>query len=293
MNCESLVERRRALMRVLVGLGALFASGCSGLFLPWTALAGDEKPIAGYVIEIQGSWSADSVPLKKGRMVRSGAVLRATLGESRHCAVTIVPFAENSKPLSFQCNGAACGTVFHVPESAPPSSSLASRLASEAMRLVSREPKRYVSSGVRGDGRQLLDGVVPVEDGQLDLFPLIRGLVPDTYTLSLEPLGGSGARTTITFAFECCAGQRATTKGAPPSGLYRARIKGASGEAAAGDSWLLVAEPAAAAAQAKRFDEAVSLTRGWGPAVASDAAREFLRACLDAIHVEHQATGAR
>jgi hypothetical protein len=155
---------------------------------------------------------------------------------------------------------------------------------SEALkRIMQSQPDKYMVAASRGAEPELVDAVLPIENGQIDVQPIFREMDPGTYYVELAVPGApslSGPPSRVTFAKGRAARVEA---GGLRAGLYKLALVTEKGEPRDSDCWILVAAPPEYAKQAAAYEQAVSESKKLPEEMDARATRALLRAYLESL----------
>ncbi len=149
--------------------------------------------------------------------------------------------------------------------------------------VVSAQPDKYMVAASRGGESELADGVVPLEDGRIDLRAIFRDLDPGTYDVEMAPLASlplQGPPLRVVVAKGQAA--RIETRGAAP-GVYNLSLVTEKGEPGDSACWVLVASPPDYAKQSAAFARAVSEAAKFPEEMDPSATRALLRAYMESL----------
>jgi hypothetical protein len=151
-------------------------------------------------------------------------------------------------------------------------------------RIASTQPEKYMVAASRGAESELVDGVVPLEAGWLDVQTIFREMDPGPYFVELAPVGSTAAAPGPPVPVSYRKGQpvRTEVRGAQ-AGLYRLALVTEKGEPGDSDCWVLVAAGADYAKQAAAYQQAVSESKKLPTEMDAAATRALLRAYLESL----------
>lgn len=258
---------------------------------PLLAQASTGGEVAGYVLIADGQWllRGSDRPLVVGAAVPPGAVVAAR-SPAAGDRLVVVAARSGAVLLSHQCASAeACRQPVAMRGAGGGAKAVLGELMNAVMARLEGEPDRYVATLTRG--RRLLgDGVLPLQDGVVNLAPVLGTAPAGTWDVALtrldcgdrpgcaESLPGSriswtpGAAAPLSFA-----------DGEP--GLYEVMLRRPGSVRADPDArgWILVASAADHASKSEQYAAAVRVAQGWGAAVDAAGRQSFLRAWLDEL----------
>lgn len=264
----------------------------AALVLACPGLAG-AADVAGYVLSVEGEWllrGADRA-LQVGSPVPADAVLVA---RSAAAGDRIVVLAAHSGAvlLSQRCAGTdACRQPIRLTAAADGGArTVLADLMRAVMARLEGEPDRYVATLTRSL-TPLEDAVLTLQDGALDLMPVLRYVAAGNWIVGLNRLDCAGrptcAEALAPVALRWRPGSPALVPlaGGEP-GLYELTLR----RRPAGErperirrAWVLVVGAAEYPAKAEQFAAAARLADDWGTAVDSGLRQGFLRAVLDEL----------
>ena len=165
---------------------------------------------------------------------------------------------------------------------------------SEALtRMTHAQPGKYMVAASRGADAELVDAVVPLEGGQIDLRAAFRDMDPGTYYVEWSAVGSvsmQGPPVRVSYAKGKAVG--AAARGVR-GGLYKLALVTATGEPGDSDCWVLVAAVAEYAKQAAAYEQAVSESAKLPAEMDSGATQALLRAYLELLASRGQGTAAQ
>jgi len=253
------------------------ALACSGLdLLLVLSLSSSQDEIVGFVLEKHGEWYLDGAPsraLAEGDRLPAGAKIRPKQErpERDRVSLTVCLYTGQAK-------------VYNGPEVLP-----ARRDPSLVNRLWRAVAGRYSGGYVHAlsRGKEISDGIVRLENRQIDLAPVFHPDVEGDHELRFTPMAPTPATSTgpvaIRFAWVLKRPAPVTAERLR-SGLYECVVVAQDGEPQ-GDAtaWILVSEPGSYDRSAKTYREAVALSEGWDEQVSAYAIHSFRRACLKTL----------
>jgi hypothetical protein len=160
-------------------------------------------------------------------------------------------------------------------------------------RMTRSQPDKYMVAASRGAEPELVDAVVPIENGQIDVQAIFREMDPGTYYLELAAVGApsfSGPPSRVTFAKGQAA--RVEARGVR-AGLYKLTLVTEKSEPGDSDCWVLVAESPEYAKQAAAYERAASESTKLPKEMDAGATRALLRAYLESLANPKQGTAVR
>jgi len=160
-------------------------------------------------------------------------------------------------------------------------------------RITQSQPEKYMVAASRGAESELVDAVVPIENGQIDLQASFREMDPATYYVELAVPGApslAGPPFRVTFA----KGQAARVEAhGVRAGLYKLALVTEKGEPGDSDCWILAAAPPEYAKQAAAYERAVSESKKLPEEMDASATRALLRAYLESLANPNQGRAVR
>jgi len=150
-------------------------------------------------------------------------------------------------------------------------------------RIAQSQPDKYMVAASRGAESELLDAVVPIENGQIDLQASFREMDPGTYYVELGTVGAASLSvppSRVTFAKGQAA--RVEARGVR-AGLYKLALVTEQGEPGDSDCWILAVAPPEYAKQTAAFEQAVSESKKLPDEMDAGATRALLRAYLESL----------
>jgi hypothetical protein len=265
-----LVSRRLALMV----LGAL---RLTVLLTP----AAHAQQTVGHVIEIEGNWILnEGRSVEKWEGVPAGGVIRIS-SPGNHDRITIV--SGNRVIASRICTQPdSCNDPIILPRSEPAASPLVATIWDWMNNKLFGSQERYVPQRARGDGN-LLDAVVLLKDGQLDLRTMFHDMPKGAYNIVIRTLPKEGSRKRLGPIPIAWNPDDPAPVSVPPvltPGLYQFDLPGDT-YASGSDAWALVSAPGDYNKVAGSFAEAREVTKKWGDPVEPKSISSFLRASLE------------
>ncbi len=229
----------------------------------------------GFVLEKHGAWYLEQEPskaLSEGDRVPAGAKIRPREVEQKEgekCSLTVCFYTGQAK-------------VYTGPATLPDRVA-ASPVARLCRAMAGRQPTGYVHAISRGN--EVSDGVVRLENGQVDLAPIFHAGQPGEYQVEFKRASPSSANTppaaTLRFVYDAKRSLSVAAVGLSP-GLFECAVLLPGGRPGAA-AWVLVSEPSAYAQAAEAYRQAVTLSEAWDPDVSPYAIVSFRRACLKTL----------
>jgi len=156
-------------------------------------------------------------------------------------------------------------------------------------KLWNGDSERYMVASSRGIEAELVDAVVQLQNGQVDLSAAFQTMPVGKYFVEFLPVTNPHARPEPVPVM-VAKGQKA---GAPASslgpGLYELLLVDEKGEPAGSDSWILVANSTTYATKAADYEKAERQSTKLPPEMDPSATRAILRAYLESLSEEKQA----
>jgi hypothetical protein len=240
------------------------------------SLSSSKDETVGFVLEKHGEWYLDGAPsraLAEGDRLPAGAKIRPKQErpEGDKVSLTVCLYTGQAK-------------VYIGPEILP-----ARRDPSLVNRLWRAVAGRYSGGYVHAlsRGKEISDGIVRLENRQIDLAPVFHADVEGEHQLRFTPMAPIPATTkgpvAIRFAWVPKRPSPVTAEGLR-SGLYECVVVAQDGEPQ-GDAtaWILLSEPGSYDRSAKTYREAVALSERWDEKVSPYAILSFRRACLKTL----------
>jgi hypothetical protein len=156
---------------------------------------------------------------------------------------------------------------------------------SEAFRRMTQaQPEKYMVAASRGAEAELVDAVVPLEGGQIDLRAAFRDMDPGTYYVEFAPTSSSAAVQGPPVRVSYAKGQAvsAAARGVR-GGLYKLALVTEKGEPGDSDCWILVAAAPEYTKQAAAYGQAESESAKLPAEMDAGATRALLRAYLESL----------
>lgn len=239
------------------------------------------EDMSGLVLGMTGNWKISrdgtSQPIKAGDALPDGWVLQAASSDS---TITIV--LVNGTRL--HCPGnPLCGGPIAVNKTP----STADSWWTTAVDMFRKSPVRGNVTPMSRELKRTIniqDAVVKLQDGQIDLSPVVTGLADGSYFLKLEPVAakaGRSAANPTTFVYHGGTKPLVPLADAQP-GLYRMMLVDPDQESVE-EVWLLAAEPDRYGGIKSEFDKAVGVAAQCKNEVSDDMLRSFVRACMEAL----------
>jgi hypothetical protein len=150
----------------------------------------------------------------------------------------------------------------------------------------SGQPERYMVASSRGGEAELVDAVVPLENGQIDLRGIFRDMSPGSYYVefsAVEVAAFQGPPSLVSYA----KGQPAFV---PARGLragpYKVLLVDQKGESGDSDCWVLLAGAAEYATKAAAYERVVTESQKLPEEMDPAATRALLRAYLESLQAK-------
>ncbi|MGA9998433.1 MAG: hypothetical protein WBP93_23670 [Pyrinomonadaceae bacterium] len=247
----------------------------------------------GYVLDLRGDWTLNGgAKLSKGSSLSVGGVITAANPSDSSSYIVVANRSGNIFEKRNCSNAGECNKAIQLPRAIENQQSLTTRLIGAAMALVSNEPGKYASFVSRG--AELQEAVIKLSDQKLDLSPVFKNMQGDKYLVRFEKIGKDKKSVAqplkpVPFIWDSKKPEPLVAGEIGP-GLYRVSILDVSllepdgtNESTGNEAWVLITAPTDYAKAAPSFDDAVKMTRQWGPNVKPNAVRSFLRASLEFI----------
>jgi len=250
------------------------------------SLGAQEEDDLGYVSHVEGTWLVAEDTVNLYRRIQRGDSLAAIADSGVTPSLAVV--LTTGQRVRYLCDVPAdCSGPLIPADSMRETSALlgfASRIVRAVGSLIEGERPDTVSTISRG-GPEIREGVVLIRGDILELEPLIGGLTPRRYRVTIRPLeegDDAGADRSPVTVLEWDA-ERETHIAAPgvEPGLYRTEMTRASGLFAPKSvAWMLVAEAGAYEELRDRYAQALEITDGWRGDVSESEVTTFLRTYL-------------
>jgi hypothetical protein len=279
-------------MKMLWGT-VLFVSLAVTSFAPTVTAQTPRTPV-GYVLEIEGEWYLNgntSEPLRRWQKLPAGgtvSIKAPTLGARIVVASLSGQIIDNR-----DCESYGCSQPITLPKGHTQPSLL--RVALDAtVDILWGSPDRYKLARVRTFGSALSEGVIKLNNGEIDFGPVLKQTGRNYLRWRARPRTGPPGEWSETVALRKEQERPAlvAVSGFKP-GLYEVnlqRLKDGSYETFA-SAWVLVTAPSEYESATESFEEAAATTREWGNNVEPGTSRQFLRAHLD--YLAQQLSGKR
>jgi hypothetical protein len=282
-----------------IWVGLVLGCGCA---LP---LVSDQRQQI-VVVSVSGDWTqvcqdpkgdcnvsgSPESPLRFGQTINSGDI--CLIGDEAGSIVLKYATPADDKLYPFPCektdvgNGPTCtvrprkGCGVDVRKMGEQRSGIRNFLATMA-RITSSQPEKYMVAASRGAEAELVDAVVPVESGQLDLQAVFREMDAGTYYVELAPVGAAappGPRSRVSYV----KGQavRAEARGVR-GGLYKLALVTEKGEPGDSDCWVLVAAGTGYVKLLAAYQQALAESKKLPAEMDAAATRALLRAYLESL----------
>ncbi len=273
----------------------ILVAALSAALLSETVAGDKERESVGYVLDSTGDWMQDGIKFshKSGDPVYAGAVITLDAAyeeaQTRGAAIIIILFNGKREERSLQ-QPANFAKPIELPKSLGEQSSHTGRLLRAMGGLFSRHSEKYLITTVRGaDLLQLHEAVVKLDEGEIDLAPVFRGVPAGKYLVRLRlveteaPSERNALPASLAFEWKPGSPQRVAAPGLRP-GLWRISLLQPEDERPLGvDAWALICAPDKYEKVAGSFSQVVALTNKWGEKVRSGEVRSFLRTALDVL----------
>lgn len=279
-------------MKMLWGT-VLFVSLAVTSFAPTVTAQTPRTPV-GYVLEIEGEWYLNghtSKPLRRWqKLPASGTVsIKAPTSGARIVVASLGGQIIDNR----DCDSSGCSQPIKLPKAHTQRSRL--RVALDAtVDLLWGLPDRYKLARARTLGSGLSEGVLKLNNGEIDFGPVLKQTGRNYLRWRARPLTGSPGGWSEPVAL-----RREQERLAPVAvssfkpGLYEVdlqRPKYGSYETFA-SAWVFVAAASEYESATESFEEVVATIREWEDKVETNTSRQFLRAHLD--YLAQQLSGKR
>jgi hypothetical protein len=271
------------------------------------ALASDQNGAdqESIVVSVTGDWVCPDCPKDhKDNAVFFGEIFRHSDQRSQNCIFgrsegSVVLKREAPRLFAFPCEkgmwdrgcdhpiGAICA-VDADPQAdwkLSDNPSLARRLWDAVMPELKDHPQKYMVAVSRGVEEGLVEAVVPLQNGQIDLSSAFREMDAGHYRVAISRVGAqtsSGPGATREFQFRPKS-RALIDAGAIGPGLYEISLVDQADQAAGSEAWILVNGPNDYAANAAAFQDASDQSSKLPPEMDPAAERALLRAYLESL----------
>lgn len=261
----------------------LFISLASISFTSTVAAQTPRTPI-GYVLEIEGEWYLNgdtSTPLRRWQKLPSGGMV--SIKAPAPGAHIVIANLSGEIIDNRDCDSYGCSQPIKLPRASTQRSLL--RVALDAtVDLLWGMPNRYTLARVRTFGSALSEGVVILDNREIDFGPVLKQTGRNYLRWRARPRTGPQGEWSepVVLMKEQARPAVVAVSGFKP-GLYEVnlqRLKDGSYETFA-SAWVLVATPSEYEGAAESFKKTLATTREWGSKVELGTSRQFLRAHLD------------
>lgn len=247
----------------------------------------------GKVVGMRGDWIANGEKIEaSGKSLAAGSKIQRQSSSPQDYIV--IADASSGKTLaSRRCSVVVdCNQPFILPQSSR--STVFSIILDAATRLLWGERGKYALVRSRSEDVALLDAVVPLKEGKVDLSPVFKKAKKGLYNLQYRSVSRGGetaaGKSPWRIAYDWTPGKPASVSipNLKP-GLYELDLLEKAGEdfePTGTGAWILVSQPAGYKKDAASFEEATTLTAQWSGEVAPNDSRSFLRAYLDHLNLQ-------
>lgn len=254
------------------------------------------KPF-GHVSDIAGKWYADRQLIDIWSPIPKNAEIAVT-ASTKFDRLQILEYGTNSF-LMIDCTVLDCTRPIKLNDLTGRKGSGTKERLMAAQRVIvdavqdqfKQYPKRYSYHAARGG--ELIDAVVLVRNGAVDLQSVFSSIDRGRYWLRLQPVDSTEVATTTT-SFEAAypwdpSSPVTLTLGTVKSPLQELILFRRTGEMlypTGQSAWVLICSSSSYMLAASAFKEAVSLTQQWSEKVDASARTTFLRAYLGHISAQ-------
>lgn len=250
----------------------------------------------GNVFLMYGDWFADNNKLTLGAEISANSQIRRgsnSRGDYRRDYI-VIKDRNGTTIASRRCSVADCNQPFRLPQASrfPPLNAL----YNATVRWFWGDPSRYTVPRSRGEEVVLLEAVVPLKEGKVDLSPVFKKAKKGLYNLQYRSVSRgetAAGKWSEPVAYDWSPGKPASVS-IPDlkPGLYELNLLEKRGEyfdRTDSEAWILVSDPVRYEKDAASFEKARALTAKWSGEVDPNDLRGFLRAHLD--HLDMQKSG--
>jgi hypothetical protein len=253
--------------------------------------AQSDQPERVVIISLTGDWKLDGATVVFGQRLPAQGCLFGSEGsvvlQSEKKGGSPQPFICEKPSRDSSCTGhqsSRCAVPLD-PRNWRASGGGLGNIWDAVSHLFTGEPDKYMVAASRGMEPGLVDTVVALQNGGVDLSPAFRELPAGQYWVRLETVNGSkpaGGILELRFV-----PQHATVVpgAAIRTGLYRLILVDKSGEPAGSDSWTLISPPEKYSSTSQAFQLAVQRSSTWPDAMDPSAVRALLRAYLESLAI--------
>lgn len=242
--------------------------------------AEEAKRPVGFVLSVTGSWLLNNTEkIAVGRAVHPGDSLRAEASAGH--ANIVVPLYSGKVERCPSASHRDCTSPISIRDIHQPPASFGR--AWDAIRALfgTSEGSRFALAHTISRGFTLSEAILRLDQGRIDLSPLLAGLDPGAYELKFEPEAmadndqRAAATLRVTVREGSTGGMMLLEAGAIEPSLYRVTKVGTKA-----DAWVLIASSDKYEALAAEFSGASAITSAWQSDVKMADKRRVLRAWL-------------
>lgn len=260
---------------------------------PADMLAQPEQSV-GFVLEIFNGWTVNGAEIRIGQSLPPGGEVKAVRTKGRQGVSRLAIVFLDSTVIQLECAKDKPCDPYRLPMSLVPSSSLFERICAAGANLFGRQPERYIPAITRsGDSTKplVLEGVLELLDGELEVAPLMNYFSDGDYALSFRrPTDDPGSVPVPPVALNWESGrqeQSVTVKLFP--GLYSVTVRSLT-DADAGcrteNAWVLIVGGAGFEVVDREFRQIRDGVQAWD-GVSEAGRRSFLRIALETLAERH------
>jgi hypothetical protein len=245
-----------------------------GIFVLAAALRAAADPL-GYVLRIEGTWTAGGQNLGVGQSLAEGDIRRGLVGANPADRLTVVVAG---KP--HQCIGRCEPAALLALAGESRLRAAADAVLAPVMKIFKEKPDFPAIAVIRGS---LNDGIATWHEGRLDVAGVLRECRVDRLHARFRRIEGEAPAERV-IAFPCEEGRPASVSAKTfGPGLFEMALveRTADGYMPRGlPVWVLIVPRAQLAERTLEFDQARSLTESWGAEVEPETRSAVLRAYL-------------
>jgi len=243
----------------------------------------------GYVLEVRGNWllNDESTPLSVGKKLPAGGKITIKPGDENSAGIVIV---NNTGGVLFQrrCRvKGECDQTIQLPPQPRNDKPVWSQIVKATMEILWRESKKFTSFISKGN-ESMVDGIVGLEDGKIDVSHIFARMPEKEYLLKLKPLLPERKIEPALLSFTWRGENPARIKldGIDP-GLYELQQWNSEYQGPVAEAWVLIVNSADYRKKIAAYQESQPLidqlrgqSKDGKQVVAKETIRNFLRAYL-------------
>src|SRR5712664_529682 len=262
-------------------------------YLPFNVRA-DARTI-GHVLDVEGDWFLDGRrdrALLRGDELPASGIIRI-LTPSRF-AFIVIRYSDNQITTRRCRNAGECNQPILLPRSIQVRSSIWDFIVSKAMKIIRQDPVSVsVNAGRSSDGT-LLEAILELRSGGIDLAPVFSGMTEGDYYISIKRRPSNRKKPEEDKKPIKVSWRGGFAKATPApifqAGIYEIALleSGPDYKQTLTNAWVLVSDHDHYVRNIAQFSEAKSLIATWRTDVTENTATSFLRALL--IYEESQST---